>query len=467
MSASAPDTAQRASAEVHLAAPWEVFGQRLRRYEIYFDGDHIETTRGPIALEGVGLRVFRPVDGKIGVGFQATTDLRGEGLRTAASTAEESAKTAVFSASHVELPSHAPRIAQGTEVCSVELWERPDESVQEFVHELLEAFASSSDVRPSFGSLKATLSETSIVNSEGLSTGYVATEAELEFAVKASGGAEGRPPGEYWVTREMRQLDRGQIPTWATTWAERARDVRRARSPPSGSVPVGLPPALLNEVLPFAFAVRFSGSGRLRKMHFEAGQGVASETVTVRQDPTVPWSFGSSPLDDEGAASSPVSLIESGKSAELLYDALYGAAFDRRTNGAAFRTTPFGRTDWHRFTHKPIPAVGTITLSPGDARSDAELIEGVEDGVWIDQLGWPNPDPYAGSFGGEIRIGYRIHRGKLAEPIRGGTLGGLVFAPVETPSLLGRIRAAGARAQLVGRTLAPSVVVDGLTVASG
>ncbi|MGI0140741.1 MAG: TldD/PmbA family protein [Thermoplasmata archaeon] len=466
MSAVVAETAQDAAARLRIAVPWEIYGQRLRRFEVYFDGQAIETSRGPILLEGAGLRVLRPLDGKTGVGFQATTDLSDDGLRSALSTAEATANTAVFPAARAELPSHAARVAQGPEICSVGLWEHAEESVLAYIHELIEAFSVRADVRPSFGSLKATLSETSIMNSEGLSTSYVSTEAELELAVKAFGGPEGRPPGEYWVMREMRALDPADIRTWGTAWSDRARDVRLAKSPPSGTLPVGLPAALLDQILPGALPLRFSGAGRLRQMGFEPGARVAAASVSIRQDPNVPWSTGSGPLDGEGSAAVSIPLIERGAAGELLYDTLHAAAFDRRSNGAAFRRSAFGPRTWQQFAHRPQPAIGTLVVSSGDVRSEAELVEGIEEGVWVDQLGWPIPDAMSGSFGGEIRLGYRIHHGKLGEPVRGGTVGGLVFALAPTPSLLGGVRAAGARAELVGQTLTPALVVDGLSIAS-
>ncbi len=69
------------------------------------------------------------------------------------------------------------------------------------------------------------------------------------------------------------------------------------------------------------------------------------------------------------------------------------------------------------------------------------------------------------SFGGEIRIGYRIRSGKIAEPVRGGTVGGVVFAPPGTRSLLANVEALGSRVELSDALAAPPVLVRPLTVA--
>lgn len=459
---SGAETAQAAASALKTKRPWELFGQRIRRYEVYFDGRHVETVRGPIVVEGVGLRVLRPGEEKTSVGFQATTDLSPGGLARMEATAERLATYATFPAKQVALPSHAR--PSTVPVVDPLFWEDPVKRVQEYAEALLAAFPSGGEPAPSFGSVKATLVENSLANSEGLSATFSETFAELETAVKSTGGPEGAPPGEYWVTREMRRLDLAALPATVSTWCERAQDVRRARQPPSGRLPIALPPALLSEILPAAMGTRFSGAGRLRKMAVEPGNRVASESLTLRADPTIPFAVGSSPLDDEGTLPSVVPLVERGAVGGLVYDCLHASAFDLSSNGNAGRVGDFGRIGWMRFVARPSPVLSTVTIEPGRGGTDAEIIEGIEDGVWVDQLGWPNPDWVSSSFGGEIRIGYRIRHGKLGEPVRGGTMGGLTFGPPEVPSLLGSVRAIGSKATLVGGVHTPPLVVDGLTV---
>jgi predicted Zn-dependent protease len=464
MTTTPAETAQMAARGLSTDPPWELFGQRLRRYEVYFDGPQIETMRGPILVEGVGLRVFRPKGTKTAVGFQATTDLSRSGIAAMTEAAERLTRYAAFPASRIVLPTGSGPKAGEPKVLDPSLWSDPVKRVQEYVEALLAAFPSSQDPAPSFGSLKATLIENSITNSAGLSATYAETLAELETAVKAGGGPEGPPPGEYWVTREMRRLDTAPLRAEVALWCDRARDVRRAKQPPSGRLPIGLPTSLLAEILPFALGTRFSGGGRLRKVAVEPGTRLASESVSLHHDPTIPWSVGSTPIDDEGTIPTVVPLIERGIVGGLFYDCLHAGAFDIASNGAAVRQSDFGRKEWLRFSDRPSPAIATVSVAPGSDGSDAEIIENVEEGVWVDQLGWPHPDSVSSSFGGEIRIAYRIHRGRLTEPLRGGTVGGLTFAPPETPSLLGSVRALGSTPTLVGGVFSPSMVVDGLTL---
>ncbi len=457
------ETAQHAAERLAVPGPWELFGQRLSRFELYADGLRTETVRGPLLIEGVGLRLFRPSPEGLGVGFQATTDLSEPGLRQLIEDAETTARHARFPTPRVTLPTGAPRRPGGPRVEDPKLSGAPVETVREYLEAVLSECSRASDVAPSFGSVRATIAETTLVNSEGLSVGYRETFAELELALKSVGTSRHDAAGEYWITRALRRLDRSTLTVDGPQWTTLARDVRRATATPGGPLPVALPASLLSEIVPSAIRLRFSGAGRLRKMAIPDGTPVAAAPVTLVRDPTVDWSVGSAPVDDEGAVPARLALVSGGKLEHLLYDALHASAFDLPTNAAAGRA-PDLAPSWRRFQGRPHPTTGTLAIEPGPDGTDEELLEAIVDGVWIDQLGWPNPDGMSGSFGGEIRIGYRIRHGRLAEPIRGGTLGGLVFSASGEPSLLGSVRKLGSTARLEGSLVAPTLVTDGLTL---
>jgi TldD protein len=116
------------------------------------------------------------------------------------------------------------------------------------------------------------------------------------------------------------------------------------------------------------------------------------------------------------------------------------------------------------FGNSPGPSSTTLSIPAGDGGTDEELVEAAGDGVWIQQLGWASPDGLTTTFGGEIRIGYRIRNGKLAEPVRGGTLGGLVLAAPKTPSLLANVAGIGSKTELSGRVSVPTLLVRPMTL---
>lgn len=463
---STADTALRVAERIRAPAPWEVFGQRIQRFELHLGGSRVEMIRGPITLEGYGIRVLRPREGKTGAGFQASTELSPAGIRATLEDAESIARHAEFPAPRVELPGSTPSSPPVAEVVDRQLWDDPLGSIDAYVAELVRGFAGHRDVVPTFGSVRATLSETSIANSAGLRAQFPQTAVEFEVAVKAFGGPEGVAPGEYWVNESTRRLDPSRLASDIDTWCRFAQDVRRASPPPTGEVAVALPASVLAGILPSVLGFRFTGAARLRKIAPRPGDAVAAAKVTVLDDGLYPWSPVSSPFDGEGQARQARPLISQGKVAGLLYDALHAGAFEAQSTASAARGyMPMGYIDWRQFSRPPNVSSSTLVVAPGDGGTDPELVETVEDGVWVQQLGWAIPDFISGAFGGEIRIGYRIRHGKLAEPIRGGTVGGFVMSAPGRPSLLQNVAAIGSRPQLADAVASPTLVVRTLTVA--
>ncbi len=463
-SSNGPSLAARVAERLHVEPPWEVYAEEAVRYEVHLNGTSVELVRGPVAVQGIGLRVLRPHDGAVGAGFQASTDLSDAGLRAAASDAETIARHARFPAASVDLPSRPSATVPATEVLDRRLWDDPASTVDRYLEALRQSFHGRKGAAVSFGSVRTARVRTSLANSSGLDTGFDHTTVDLELAVKASGGPEGPAPGEYWVTDSLRRLETAGLDRSVEAWCRYAQDVRRAVAPPSGELPVVLPAGVLSGILPQVVGFRASGSARLRKLGLEAGSALAAPSVTISDDGAYPWSPGSGPVDAEGTPSRRTSLVERGTVRATLYDSLHAAAFGERSTGNAVRAG-FGPRPWLKFTHNAGVGSTTLVVTPGDGGTDPELCEAAGDGVWVQQLGWANPDPISGTFGGEIRIGYRIRNGKLSEPVRGGIVGGLVVAPPKKPSLLANVAAVGSTSELSEVLASPALLVKPLTVA--
>jgi predicted Zn-dependent protease len=450
---------------VRSEGPWEVFAERLRRYEVHFNGRKVEVIRGPLLIEGYGLRVFRNRGDVTGSGFQSSTDTSPASIAESLREAERIAAHSTFPTKHVDLPARRAGGKGGPGVLDRALWDAPLPRLEEYLAALLAPFDSLPDVVPSFGSVRATMAETSVTNSSRLEVRYYHTTVDLEIALKAFGGAEGAPPGEYWVNDRLRRLDPTHAGDPVARWAQYARDARRAKTPPSGDLPVVLPAEVTVGILPLVLGFRFSGAARLRKIAPEKGAKLAAPSVSLWDDGTIPWAPSSAPVDDEGTPMGRRALIQNGEASELMYDLLHAGAFDQAPTGNGLRGLSFGIREWRRFETDVGTGPTTTEISPGEGGTDEELIEAAGDGVWVQQLGWPSPDPASGAFGGEVRIGYRIRNGKLAEPVRGGTVGGVVLAGPGEPSLLASVAALGSKSSLVDSLRGPTLLVKPLTVA--
>lgn len=448
-----------------LAAPWDVFAERSRRFEIHLTGPRVALTRGPILLEGYGVRVFRPADDQVGVGFTSSTVFSNGAIRSVAEDAEKLSRFNRFPAKNVELPSRPPNRNGGPKVVDPSLWSDPMGSLERFASALVESIDGRKGSGLTFASVRATLSETSIANSTGLTLAYPHTVVETEVAVQASGGPAGRPPGEYWFISTGRQLSERAVPDLATEWSRFAEDTRRAQPPPNGDRPVVLPPEVLEGILPPVVRFRFGAAAKLRGLGTDPGARVAPTGFNVWNDDGIDWGIGSAPADDEGTPQGRRLLVSDGKANEILADSLYASALGLPVTGSAARPDIAGtRLAWGRFTRAPSPYSSTIVIPAGTGGDDPELVEQVDDGIWVQKIGWAQPDPVSGRFGGEIRLGYRIRHGKLSEPVRGGTVGGFVVGGEDAPSILHDLLAIGSKATLVGDLSAPTLLIRSLSV---
>lgn len=445
-----------------LAPPWDVFAERCRKYEVHLSAGRVELVRGPVQIEGYGIRVLRPHDGTISDGLQASTDFSEEGIAAVTADAEGNAKFTKFPARSVELPSKVtPR---SVEIADPELWNDPSRALDRHVTELLHAVETEPGTSVTFGSVKVTLSETTLANSAGLVASYPHAAVQSEIGILNSGGSDGSAPGEYWVTGLERRLETPTLAQQVHDWARFARDARRASPPPTGLIPVVLPADVLEGILPGALSFQFSGAGRLHEVAPPEGTRVGPEFLDVQDDGLIPWAIGSGPFDDEGIGQQSRHLVQHGNTKDLLCDLAYASAIGRTSTGSGFRRSQFGPRAWFRFTHSLQPAQSTIAMPVGSGGSDEELIESAGDGIWVQQLGWASPSGSTTAFGGEIRIGYRIRNGKLAEPVRGGTVGGRLLGPAGEPSFFRDLVAVGKTPKLVAGVSVPSLLTKGVTV---
>jgi predicted Zn-dependent protease len=453
----------RVADHLHLPGPWEVYGERARRYELHFNGRVLEVVRGPLVVEGYGLRVFEARRDRTGTGFQASTDTSDPAITAVTEAAQRIAVHSDFPTKRVDLPATASPV--NLEIVDSKLWDSPTPHLQSYVDALLAPFDSIPNAVPSFGSVRATLSECSIANSAGLRAEYRHTTTALELAIKAFGGPEGAPPGEYWVNANTRRVDPSHAGDPVANWCKFAQDARGAKPPPNGEQPVVLPAEVAAGILPSVLGFRCTGGSRLRELAPAAGSRIGASNLTIYDDGRFPWGPNSAPFDDEGVATGRRTLVAKGLAEELLYNLLHAGAFDVTSTGNGLRGLSYGNREWLRFTHAPGLGATTLVVTPGDGGTDAELAEMAGDGIWLQQLGWASPDPLSGAFGGEIRIGYRIRNGKIAEPVRGGTIGGTVLAPPDSPSLLTSIAGIGSRPKLIDDLSSPTLLVRTLTVA--
>lgn len=146
------------------------------------------------------------------------------------------------------------------------------------------------------------------------------------------------------------------------------------------------------------------------------GEQIASEAVSLVDDPTDERGFAADAYDAEGLASRRNILVADGVLTGFLNDSHSGRRLGSSSTGSAVRSV--GST--------PSPGVRALALTPGSESSDV-LISGVELGVWVTELAGLHSGVNAVS--GDFSVGVQgrmIRDGELAEPVREATVASTV-----------------------------------------
>ena len=138
------------------------------------------------------------------------------------------------------------------------------------------------------------------------------------------------------------------------------------------------------------------------------GEMVASETVTLIDDPFYPEKFGHCPFDGEGVAVYAKNIIEKGKLNTLLYNRMYAKLLGKETTANAADATH-------------IEPKG-LYFAPGQL-NNAELMEKLGDGLYLTSLQGlhAGANVQSGDFSLQAD-GYLVKDGKKASPIKNFTV---------------------------------------------
>ncbi|MDK2816181.1 MAG: TldD protein [Moorella sp. (in: firmicutes)] len=144
------------------------------------------------------------------------------------------------------------------------------------------------------------------------------------------------------------------------------------------------------------------------------GQKVASELITVIDDPTIPGKYGSFRFDDEGTPGQKTILIENGILKEYMYDYLTARKEGRRSTGNGRRES---------YQDRPIPRMTNTYIAPGKDDPEAILRE-TKYGLLVKRMGGGQVNTTNGDFVFDVAEGYLIQDGKVGPAVRGATLTG-------------------------------------------
>ncbi len=292
---------------------------------------------------------------------------------------------------------------------------------------------------------------TSLINSHGVDLSWTSSVDAVVLSAVVSDGKEDNDDYDIKVGVPA-SLDLKAI---AKTTAARAADMLGAGVAPTAACPVIFSPkAMYSMITTFASAFSAENARKgLSALKGKEGEVIASELVTLLDDPFYPESPYPQKFDGEGSPTRRKELISRGVLNTLLYDLSAAHAAGKETTGNAFRQSYDSPVSIQPYT---------LVLAPGGLTEEA-LLAKCGSGVWIDFLGGTHAgaNPISGDFSLQSE-GFLVEGGKKTKPVRSFTVSGNFF------QLLKNITALSDKAELprpgLPAVASPAVLVEGLTV---
>ncbi len=268
-------------------------------------------------------------------------------------------------------------------------------------------------------------------------------------AVPVAKDESGAMQRDFWysVARSIKLLDSpeevGKVAAQRTLRRLGARKVKTSQ------VPVIFDPMVSRSLLD-SLAEAVNGDSIYRGASFLAGklgEKIAGENVTVVDDGTMPGGFGTSPFDGEGVKSRRTLVIDKGVLKSYLLNTYTAKKLNMKTTGNASRG----------LAGTPGIGVGNFYLEAG-ARKPEQIIGDVKEGLYVTEFLGFGVNLVTGDFS-RGASGMWISGGQLAFPVEEITVAG------NLKDMLNSISEIGSDLEFRGSVAAPTLRIDGLTVA--
>jgi len=238
----------------------------------------------------------------------------------------------------------------------------------------------------------------------------------------------------YWKsfggTAGWEMVERIDLPHWTSLVREKALKLLHAASPPSGEFDIIMDPELtgvfIHEALGHAVEADLVKNGD-SILAGKLGERIATEELTVVDDPTLPGRFGSYIYDDEGIKAKRVELVKDGVLVSYLND---------RETAEYFGLEPNGHGRAQSYAHQPLVRMGNTYVEGGEW-SFEEMLEEVRYGLYMVGDKGGQVDTAGGTFTFGAKEGYVIENGEIGEMVRDVSLSGKIL------DVLRSIRAVG------------------------
>lgn len=342
---------------------------------------------------------------KGGIGWASAPGADAEAARTAARQAAELAALAEPDPAFVSLP----RPEERPEVEGLYDERVAELTIDDLVGMCLSNVESARSVEPSVivtGGAYCGRSESVLVNSLGVCVHWRSTYVSTSIDAVVRRGDDVGTFYDYDSARVMEDFDPNGLGARAT---QVAVGFLGARKIPSGTMALVFGP-LASGSIGQAIASAASAEEVQRNRSFLAGkrgERIASDLVTLVDDPFIPRGMSSGAYDGEGAPRTKLTLVERG-----ILKAYYHNSY---TAGKAGEPNTGHGTRGGVSPTNVIPELGD--------RTAAEIIADTANGLYLN-AGWASPNMVNGDLSVTVDFGTRIEDGQLTYPVKNTMFGG-------------------------------------------
>lgn len=287
-----------------------------------------------------------------------------------------------------------------------------------------------------------------LVLSGGFRGGYAGSFASLVVSpIAEDEGGKKRRGYHYTAKRYLAELD-----TPEAVGKEAARRTLRklgARKVATCEAPVVFDPDAARSILG-TLGGCLMGSSIWRKSSYLVGREgtrVASDLITVVDDPLLPRGLGSKPFDGEGLLTRRNVVVESGILKMYLCDSYSARKLTRASTASAARGSGGGVG----------PSTTNFILQPGQTPAE-EIVRGTKRGLYVTEMMGFGFNAVTGDFS-RGASGFWIEDGELTYPVSEVTIS------LNVDDLWQRIDAVGSDLDLRSATASPTLRVSSMTIA--
>ena len=246
-----------------------------------------------------------------------------------------------------------------------------------------------------------------------------ATNGEIiQFGHNSIGGVKG-----------FEAISNTDIEKFGREIGQKAVRLLNAESAPSGKFQIIADPNLTGVFIHEALGHAVEGDLILQNdsiLKDNLGSKIGSDIVNIYDDASLKDGFGYYPYDVEGVKTKPNHLVENGKLISLLNSRETASKLNMQSSGNARSI----------IADQPIVRMSNTYLQPGDM-SFEELIEDINDGIYLKGSRGGQVDTGKGIFQFNAAEGFKIENGEISTPLRDVSLSGNILETLNNVDAIG------------------------------